>query len=134
MSKAKQLITIRDLAKKYSKDPSYIAKMVKEYKLKIVPAIQDKHACQALEMAEVEKLEKNNPLLTYPLIGKDEKELKVVAKERKQDVSGLLKFLRAHEFSLEKRLLAEGGRPVNILPAKEYARLTKDYPARKKIK
>lgn len=134
MSSSKTLFTIRDLAEKYSKDSTYIAKMVKEYKLKTIPAIQGKHACLALESSEVTKLEKYNPLLTYPLLGEGEKELKAIAKERKQDVSGLLKFLKANGFTLEKRLLPKGGRPVNTLSAKEYARLNKEHPVRVKVK
>ena len=127
------IYTFSDLAKEYSKDQSYVAKLVKEFNLNVTPAIHGKHACLALSQKEKDKLEKSNPLLVLPLIKKNEKDLSTIAKERKQDISGLLKFLKANGFTLVKRLKPDGGRAVNVLDASEYERLMTTYPPRVKV-
>ena len=134
MSRTRELYTLTDLAKEYHKDLSYIAKLVKAFELKTIPALQGNHACQALSKTEKVKLEKSNPSLAIPDIAEGEIEINALAKTRKQDVSGLLKLLKRNEFVLEKRLNPNGGRPVNVLSSKEVIRLEQEHPIRIKIK
>ena len=126
----KTIWTFNELAREYGKDPTYVARMVRLHGLAVTSAMQDKHVCKALSSAEKAKLEKKNPNLTLDFVGKGERELNDIAEERGQLVDGLLKFLKAHDFEIEKRLHEDGGRPVNVLSAKEYARLMKSFPKR----
>jgi len=135
MSKAvKKIYTFTDLVELWSKDLSTVAKKVKEYGIATIPTIQNDHACQAITQADKDLLEKENPNFVVPLITKSDVEINALAAERKQDVAGLLKFLKSHDYVLEKRLRPEGGRPVNVLGEKEYKRLNKENPPRVKVK
>lgn len=129
----KKFFTFNELAELYGKDPSYIAKQAREFKLVVTPAVSNGHPCSALSLEEKEKLEAKNKNLTFPQIKKGEQEVNDLAKKRKQDVSGLLKLLKANGFTLEKRLRKGGGRPVNVISAKDSERLDKEFPVRIKV-
>ena len=130
----KEFFTLTELAEEYGRDLTHIAKLVKDKNVVVTPTKQNGKACQALSLKEKAKLEKANPLLALPSIGKGEVELNDLAEKRGQDVAGLRKFLIANGFTLEKRLRPGGGRPVNVLSAKECARLDKEFPARVVVK
>jgi hypothetical protein len=129
----KQYVSFNDLAKEYKKDQTYISTLVRKYGLTVTLATHNKHPCKALSLKEKERLEKKNPNLIVPKVRAGEIEINALAKERKQDVSGLLKMLKENNFKIEKRLREDGGRPVNVLSEKEYARLTKKFPPRVKV-
>jgi hypothetical protein len=128
----KKIYTFNDLGREYGKDATYVARMVKRFKLISTPAMQDNHICQALTLAEKLKLEKKNPNLLAPPLAKGEIDLISLAAERNQDVSGLLKTLKANEYTVVKRL--KDNRAVNSLTAKDYTKFSKEHPVRVIIK
>jgi hypothetical protein len=129
--KTKKYYTFRELANEYGKDITHIAKLIKKFDLDAVPAVSEGKACQAISNEDKSKLEKKEPLLALPKVGADEITIDELAKQRNSDTSGLLKYLKANKFEIEKRQRDGGGRPINAISLKEVARLNKENPVSK---
>jgi len=119
-------ITFKELASEINRDQSHVAKLVKKLvknkRLKVISTLHNNHSCKAISVSDKAILISAIP--SYPLIKKGEVEVITLSKKRKQDVSGLLKFLKHHKYTLEKRI--RKGRTINVLSAKEYARFNKE--------